>query len=129
MFRYFQVFLQKNYEEAYSFAEKIGYPVILRPAFTLGGSGGGVAQDKAELKKLLDLGFRLSATHEVLIEKSVSGWGEFEYEVIRDAEDNAIIVCNMENIDPMGIHTGESIVVAPSQTLSDRDHQILRLVS
>ncbi len=116
----------KNYEEAYTFAEKIGYPVILRPAFTLGGSGGGVANNKEELKKLLDIGFRLSATHEVLIEKSIIGWGEFEYEVIRDANDNAIIICNMENFDPMGVHTGESIVIAPSQTLSDRDHQILR---
>ncbi|MBI5051586.1 carbamoyl-phosphate synthase large subunit, partial [Candidatus Micrarchaeota archaeon] len=115
-----------DYEEAYSFAEKIGYPVILRPAFTLGGSGGGIAADKAELKELLDLGFRLSATHEVLVEKSVVGWGEFEYEVVRDSYDNAIIICNMENFDPMGVHTGESIVIAPSQTLSDKDHQLLR---
>lgn len=119
-------FPAKNYEEAYSFAEKIGYPVILRPAFTLGGSGGGIAHSKEELKQLLDVGFRLSATHEVLIEKSIIGWGEFEYEVVRDGNDNAIIICNMENFDPMGIHTGESIVVAPSQTLSDRNHQILR---
>ena len=116
----------KDYEEAYSFAEGIGYPVILRPAFTLGGTGGGMANNKDELKKLLDAGFRLSATHEVLVEKSVAGWGEFEYEVLRDAYDNAIIICNMENFDPMGVHTGESIVVAPSQTLSDRDHQMLR---
>jgi len=116
----------KDYEEAYTFAGKNGYPVILRPAFTLGGTGGGIAANKDELKKLLDAGFRLSATHEVLVEKSVSGWGEFEYEVLRDAYDNAIIICNMENIDPMGIHTGESIVVAPSQTLSDREHQIFR---
>jgi len=116
----------KNYDDAYAFAEKNGYPVILRPAFTLGGTGGGVAENKEELKKLLDFGFRLSATHEVLIEKSVLGWGEFEYEVVRDAYDNAIIICNMENFDPMGIHTGESIVIAPSQTLSDRDHQMLR---
>src|SRR3989338_3496743 len=116
----------KDYEEAYSFAEGIGYPVILRPAFTLGGTGGGIANNKDELKKLLDAGFRLSATHEGLVEKSVAGWGEFEYEVLRDAYDNAIIICNMENIDPMGILTGESIVVAPSQTLSDREHQMLR---
>lgn len=115
-----------NYQEAYDFAEKIGYPVILRPAFTLGGSGGGIAYNKQELKELLDLGFRLSSAHEVLIEKSVIGWGEFEYEVVRDRFDNAIIICNMENFDPMGIHTGESIVVAPSQTLSDKDHQMLR---
>jgi carbamoyl-phosphate synthase large subunit len=119
-------FAAKDYEEAYAFAERIGYPVILRPAFTLGGTGGGVANNKNELKKLLDVGFRLSATHEVLVEKSVIGWGEFEYEVIRDNADNAIIVCNMENFDPMGVHTGESIVVAPSQTLNDREHQMLR---
>lgn len=116
----------KNYDDAYGFAEKNGYPVILRPAFTLGGTGGGVAENKEELKKLLDAGFRLSATHEVLIEKSALGWGEFEYEVVRDAYDNAIIICNMENFDPMGVHTGESIVIAPSQTLTDRDHQMLR---
>ncbi|MDO8553372.1 MAG: carbamoyl-phosphate synthase large subunit [Candidatus Micrarchaeota archaeon] len=115
-----------NFEDAHSFAEKIHYPVIVRPSFTLGGSGSGVAKDKEELRQILDLALRLSATHEALIEKSVSGWGEFEYEVIRDSFGNSAIICTMENIDPMGIHTGESIVVAPVQTLSDNDHQKLR---
>lgn len=115
-----------NFNDAYTFAEKISYPVIVRPSFTLGGSGSGVAKNKDELKKILELAFRLSTTHEALIEKSVSGWGEFEYEVIRDSFGNSVIICTMENIDPMGVHTGESIVVAPLQTLSDQDHQKLR---
>ncbi len=107
-------------------AKEISYPVIARPAYTLGGTGGGFAENEKELGALLEKGLCLSPTGEVLIEKSVAGWGEFEYEVVRDSTGNKIIVCNMENFDPMGIHTGESIVVAPSQTLSDREHQMLR---
>jgi len=116
-------------ESAVDFAKSIGYPVIVRPSFTLGGSGGGTANDEIELRKILELAFRLSATGEALVEKSVIGWGEFEYEVVRDSAGNSLIICNMENIDPMGVHTGESIVVAPSQTLSDEDHQMLRNAS
>ncbi|MEW5996072.1 MAG: carbamoyl-phosphate synthase large subunit [Candidatus Micrarchaeota archaeon] len=116
----------KGVEEALEFAEKIGYPVVARPAFTLGGTGGGFASCREELMPILEKGFILSRSGEVLIEKSVMGWGEFEYEVVRDSADNAVVICNMENFDPMGVHTGESIVVAPAQTLSDRDHQVLR---
>lgn len=115
-----------GFESARKFAEKIGYPVIIRPSFTLGGTGGGVAKDEEQLKEILALALRLSMTGEALIEKSGIGWGEFEYEVLRDSDGNSVIICNMENVDPMGIHTGESIVVAPSQTLSDQDHQKLR---
>ncbi len=115
-----------GFDQAKKFAEKIGYPVIIRPSFTLGGTGGGVANNESELERIMEQALRLSATHEALIEKSGLGWGEFEYEVVRDSVGNCQIICNMENIDPMGIHTGESIVVAPSQTLSDRDHQMLR---
>ncbi len=107
-------------------AASMGYPVMVRPSFTLGGTGGGTAYDENELLKVMDLALRLSATGEALVEKSVIGWGEFEYEVVRDSQGNAQIICNMENVDPMGVHTGESIVVAPSQTLSDADHQMLR---
>ncbi|MDD5340365.1 MAG: carbamoyl-phosphate synthase large subunit [Candidatus ainarchaeum sp.] len=113
-------------ESAAKFANANGYPVIIRPSFTLGGTGGGTAYDETGLRKIMELALRLSATGEALVEKSVIGWGEFEYEVIRDSRGNAQVICNMENVDPMGIHTGESIVVAPSQTLSDRDHQVLR---
>ncbi|VVC03759.1 Pyruvate carboxylase subunit A [Candidatus Bilamarchaeum dharawalense] len=118
-----------DYESAKEFANKNGYPVIIRPSFTLGGTGGGTANSEQELEKIMELALRLSATNEALVERSVIGWGEFEYEVIRDSQGNAQIICNMENIDPMGIHTGESIVVAPSQTLSDVDHQTLREAS
>jgi len=103
-----------------------GYPVLVRPAFTLGGTGGGIAHDREELVEIAGRGIAYSRIHQVLIEESVIGWKEFEYEVMRDSKDNCIIVCNMENLDPMGIHTGESIVVAPAQTLSDNDHQMLR---
>ncbi len=113
-------------EAAKEFANKIGYPVIIRPSFTLGGSGAGIANNELELTSTLELAFRLSTIHEALIEKSITGWGEFEYEVIRDEKSNSIIVCTMENIDPMGVHTGESIVVAPTQTLNDFDHQRFR---
>ncbi|MDD3186444.1 MAG: carbamoyl-phosphate synthase large subunit [Anaerostipes sp.] len=108
------------------FAEVIGYPVVLRPAYTLGGSGGGIAHDKAELEKILENGLRLSRVGEVLVERYIGGWKEIEYEVMRDANGTCITVCNMENIDPVGVHTGDSIVVAPSQTLGDKEYQMLR---
>ncbi|WP_294156111.1 carbamoyl-phosphate synthase (glutamine-hydrolyzing) large subunit, partial [uncultured Clostridium sp.] len=111
------------------FANKIGYPVIVRPAYTLGGSGGGIAEDEEELKTILESGLQLSTIGQVLLEKSVKGWKEIEYEVMRDSYGNCITVCNMENIDPVGIHTGDSIVVAPSQTLSDKEYQMLRTAS
>ncbi|MGE5629326.1 MAG: carbamoyl-phosphate synthase large subunit [Solirubrobacterales bacterium] len=116
-------------ESGLSFAGKIGYPVIVRPAYTLGGSGGGIAENEAELKVILGQGLQLSAIGQVLLEKSVKGWKEVEYEVMRDRYGSCITVCNMENIDPVGIHTGDSIVVAPSQTLSDREYQMLRSAS
>ncbi|MBD3210115.1 carbamoyl-phosphate synthase large subunit [Candidatus Micrarchaeota archaeon] len=116
----------KSLEQAKSFSDGNGFPLIVRPSFTLGGTGGGTAHDENELETILGQALRLSSTGEALVEKSALGWGEFEYEVVRDARGNAEIICNMENIDPMGVHTGESIVVAPSQTLSDRDHQLLR---
>lgn len=115
--------------EAYDAAKQISYPVIIRPAYTLGGGGGGIANNETELERIVIHGIQMSMIHQVLIEKSVAGWYEFEYEVMRDGKDNCIIVCNMENIDPMGIHTGESIVVAPAQTLSDVDNQKLRNAS
>lgn len=116
-------------EEAIAFAEEIGYPVIVRPAFTMGGTGGGIADNEAQLQEITDLGLKYSPVRQCLIEKSIAGYKEIEYEVMRDKSDNAIVVCNMENIDPVGIHTGDSIVVAPSQTLSDREYQLLRNAS
>jgi carbamoyl-phosphate synthase large subunit len=116
-------------EEAYAFVEKVGYPVIVRPAFTLGGTGGGICTNEEELIDIVSTGLKLSPVHQCLLEKSIAGYKEIEYEVMRDANDNAIVVCNMENIDPVGIHTGDSIVVAPSQTLSDREYQLLRNAS
>ncbi|HIH61733.1 MAG TPA: carbamoyl-phosphate synthase large subunit, partial [Methanobacteriales archaeon] len=116
-------------EEALKAVKEIGYPVIVRPAFTLGGTGGGVAHNPEELKEVVTRGLEMSFINQVLIDQSVLGWKEFEYEVMRDKNDTCIIVCNMENIDPMGIHTGESIVVAPAQTLSDEENQKLRDVS
>lgn len=113
-------------DDAKAFADEIGYPVIVRPAYTLGGSGSGIAANPEELEKVSIHGLQLSMIHQVLIEKSVAGWYEFEYEVMRDSNNNCITICSMENIDPMGVHTGESIVVAPAQTLSDVDHQTLR---
>ncbi|MEE8168004.1 MAG: carbamoyl-phosphate synthase large subunit [Candidatus Hydrothermarchaeales archaeon] len=113
-------------EEAKQTAKSIGYPVIIRPAYTLGGTGGGTAKDENELEQVVKRGLEASMVHQVLIEKSLVGWYEYEYEVMRDSVDNCITVCNMENLDAMGIHTGESIVVAPAQTLSDEDHQKLR---
>ena len=110
-------------------AEQIGYPVIVRPAYTLGGTGGGIAETREELAVILESGLQLSSIGQVLLEKSVKGWKEIEYEVMRDSAGNCITVCNMENIDPVGIHTGDSIVVAPSQTLSDKEYQMLRTAS
>jgi len=112
-----------------SFASLIGYPVIVRPAYTMGGSGGGIAESEEELTQILELGLELSSIGQVLLEKSIKGWKEIEYEVMRDSNGNCITICNMENIDPVGIHTGDSIVVAPSQTLSDKEYQMLRSAS
>lgn len=116
----------KNIEDGIAFTNKIGYPVVLRPAFTLGGSGGGIAHNEQELIDILSNGLRLSRVGEVLVERCIAGWKEIEYEVMRDANGNCITVCNMENIDPVGVHTGDSIVVAPSQTLGDKEYQMLR---
>ena len=116
----------KNVEDGIKFTNTIGYPVVLRPAFTLGGSGGGIAHNETELVDILSNGLRLSRVNEVLVERCIAGWKEIEYEVMRDAAGNCITVCNMENIDPVGVHTGDSIVVAPSQTLGDKEYQMLR---
>ena len=116
-----------NVEDGIRFTNTIGYPVVLRPAYTLGGSGGGIAHDENELVEILTNGLRLSRVGEVLVERCIAGWKEIEYEVMRDANGNCITVCNMENIDPVGVHTGDSIVVAPSQTLGDKEYQMLAL--
>ena len=116
----------ENVEDGVAFAEKIGYPVVLRPAYTLGGSGGGIAHNYEELVEILENGLRLSRVGQVLVERCIAGWKEIEYEVMRDSAGNVITVCNMENIDPVGVHTGDSIVVAPSQTLGDKEYQMLR---
>ncbi|MDP4093687.1 MAG: carbamoyl-phosphate synthase (glutamine-hydrolyzing) large subunit, partial [Bacillota bacterium] len=116
-------------QDALNFAEEIEYPVIVRPAYTLGGTGGGIAYDIEQLKEICGNGLRLSRVNQVLIEKCISGWKEIEYEVMRDGKGNVITVCNMENIDPVGVHTGDSIVVAPSQTLTDKEYQMLRTAS
>lgn len=118
--------IAESMEEGIAAAEKIGYPVVLRPAYTLGGTGGGFADDEKEFRQIMKNALELSPVHQVLVEKSVRGYKEIEYEVIRDANDTAIAVCNMENIDPVGIHTGDSIVVCPSQTLTNKDYQMLR---
>ncbi|KAA9219068.1 MULTISPECIES: carbamoyl-phosphate synthase large subunit [Aerococcus] len=116
-------------DEAIAFANEIGYPIIVRPAFTLGGTGGGLCDNEEELAEIAEHGLSLSPVHQCLIERSITGYKEIEYEVMRDSQDNALVVCNMENFDPVGIHTGDSIVFAPSQTLSDEDSQMLRDVS
>ncbi|MBQ2643191.1 MAG: carbamoyl-phosphate synthase large subunit [Eubacterium sp.] len=116
----------ESIQEGIEFTNKIGYPVVLRPAYTLGGSGGGIAHNQFELEEILENGLRLSRVGQVLVEKCIAGWKEIEYEVMRDSAGNCITVCNMENIDPVGVHTGDSIVVAPSQTLGDKEHQMLR---
>ena len=116
----------ENVEDGVEFTNTIGYPVVLRPAYTLGGSGGGIAHNQVELEEILENGLRLSRVGQVLVERCIAGWKEIEYEVMRDSAGNCITVCNMENIDPVGVHTGDSIVVAPSQTLSDKEYQMLR---
>lgn len=116
----------ENVEDGIEFTNKIGYPVVLRPAYTLGGSGGGIAKNEEELVEILSNGLRLSRVGQVLVERCIAGWKEIEYEVMRDSVGNCITVCNMENLDPVGVHTGDSIVVAPSQTLSDKEYQMLR---
>ncbi len=115
-----------NIKDGLAFVEKIGYPIVLRPAYTLGGSGGGIAHNEEEFVEILMNGLRLSRVGQVLVERCIAGWKEIEYEVMRDANGTCITVCNMENIDPVGVHTGDSIVVAPSQTLADKEHQMLR---
>ena len=115
-----------NVEDALDFAKEIGLPVIVRPAYTLGGTGGGIAETISELEEIAASGIRMSRVNEILVEKCITGWKEIEYEVMRDSKGNCITICNMENIDPVGVHTGDSIVVAPSQTLSDKEYQMLR---
>ncbi len=116
----------ESVEDGLAFANEIGYPVVLRPAYTLGGSGGGIAHNSGQLMEILENGLRLSRVGQVLVERCIAGWKEIEYEVMRDSRGNCITVCNMENIDPVGVHTGDSIVVAPSQTLGDKEYQMLR---
>src|SRR2546429_4565379 len=118
--------LVNNLKDGLEFAGKIGFPVIVRPSFTLGGSGGGIAYNREELVEVLSRGLDFSPVHEALIEESVLGWKEFELEVMRDTKDNVIIICSIENFDPMGVHTGDSITVAPIQTLTDREYQAMR---
>src|SRR5713226_7763153 len=118
--------LANNLEDGLEFAARTGYPVILRPSFTMGGTGGGIAYNREDLEEILERGLDLSPVHETLIEESLIGWKEYEMEVMRDLADNAIIVCSIENFDPMGVHTGDSITVAPAQTLTDREYQMMR---
>src|SRR5579864_3083232 len=118
--------LVNNLKDGLEFSTKIGFPVIIRPSFTLGGTGGGIAYNREELLEILARGLDLSPVHEVLIEESVLGWKEYELEVMRDLRDNVIIICSIENFDPMGVHTGDSITVAPVQTLTDREYQVMR---
>lgn len=118
-----------SWEEAKNFAQEIGFPIIVRPAYTLGGTGGGLADNMQELEEIVSRGLKNSRIGQALLERSVAGWKEIEYEVMRDSADNCIIVCNMENIDPVGVHTGDSIVLAPSQTLTDKEYQLLRTAS
>ena len=118
--------IANNMKEGLEAAERIGYPVVLRPAFTLGGTGGGFADNEEEFREIMRNALTLSPVHQVLVEKSIKGFKEIEYEVMRDANDTAITICNMENIDPVGVHTGDSIVVCPSQTLTNKEYQLLR---
>ncbi|MFQ5934232.1 MAG: carbamoyl phosphate synthase large subunit, partial [Dehalococcoidia bacterium] len=119
----------ESVEESIEVANELGLPLVVRPAYTLGGTGGGVARTGEELEEIVRGGLAASPVHQVLLERYLEGWKEIEYEVMRDSTDNCITVCNMENLDPMGVHTGDSIVVAPSQTLSDKDYQMLRSAS
>ena len=116
-------------QEAVDFGKKQGYPLVIRPAYTLGGTGGGFAHNEEELRLIADSGIKMSPVNQILVEQSIAGYKEIEYEVMRDSKDNAIVVCNMENFDPVGIHTGDSIVTAPVQTLTDRENQMLRNAS
>ena len=116
-------------EEALQVQPQIGYPAIIRPSFTMGGSGGGIAYNREEFMTICERGLDASPTKELLIEESLLGWKEYEMEVVRDSADNCIIICSIENLDPMGVHTGDSITVAPAQTLTDKEYQILRNVS
>src|ERR1700729_3985853 len=118
--------LVNNLRDGLEFAGKLGFPVLIRPSFTLGGTGGGIAYNREELMEILARGLDLSPVHECLLEESVLGWKEFELEVMRDLADNVIIICSIENFDPMGVHTGDSITVAPAQTLTDREYQVMR---
>src|SRR5258705_404437 len=118
--------LTNNLKDGLDFSGKIGFPVIIRPSFTLGGSGGGLAYNREELLEILARGLDLSPVHEVLIEESVLGWKEYELEGMRDLADNVIIICSIESLDPMGVHSGDSITVAPAQTLTDREYQAMR---
>ena len=124
-----RAYIAHDYEEAQEHQKKIGFPVLIRPSFTLGGSGGGIAYNIKDFENIVNRGLDLSPTSEVLIEESVIGWKEFEMEVVRDKNDNCIIICSIENIDPMGVHTGDSITVAPAQTLTDKEYQELRNAS
>src|SRR4029079_4358760 len=118
--------LAHSIEEALQVQAALGYPVVIRPSFTLGGSGGGIAYNREEFLTICERGFEASPTRELLVEESVIGWKEFEMEVVRDKKDNCIIICSIENLDPMGVHTGDSITVAPAQTLTDKEYQIMR---
>ena len=122
-------FIAHSLEEAWQGQSQIGFPVIIRPSFTMGGSGGGIAYNREEFEDIIKRGLDLSPTTEVLIETSVLGWKEYEMEVVRDKSDNCIIICSIENLDPMGVHTGDSITVAPAQTLTDKEYQIMRNAS
>ena len=113
-------------KEADAIIEKIGLPAVIRPSFTLGGMGGGLAFNSEEFKEIVTRGLQLSPIHEILVEESIIGWKEFELEVMRDLNDNVVVICSIENVDPMGVHTGDSITVAPAQTLSDREYQLMR---
>jgi carbamoyl-phosphate synthase large subunit len=118
-----------NMEEAFAVQETVGFPTVIRPSFTMGGSGGGIAYNKQEFVEICERGLDLSPTNELLVEESILGWKEFEMEVVRDTKDNCIIICSIENFDPMGIHTGDSITVAPAQTLTDKEYQVMRNAS
>ena len=121
--------IAETMEESLAFADKIGLPLIIRPAYTLGGTGGGIARTRSELENIVFRGLKSSRIGQILLERSVAGWKEIEYEVMRDSNNNCITICNMENLDPIGVHTGDSIVVAPSQTLADKEYQMLRRAS
>ncbi len=118
--------IARSWEDAVGLIDRVGFPAIIRPSFTLGGTGGGIAYNREEYEAIVERGLELSPTHQVLIEQSVIGWKEFELEVMRDHADNVVIVCSIENIDPMGVHTGDSITVAPAMTLTDREYQNMR---